>query len=211
MTSNKFLPFIFISLTFLFSCSQLQAEEKKAFTRGNETGNPVLGNTGTAIDEDKCKSMAVDVSIVAFSGDTNGMLYDPYDLRKGDGAIFINQTRRTIKEELNEFCKNEKMSATLEKFKDKFHVTCSSACQDQSQIFKSEKKKTTADTVCLSICNNTYRSLERSIEAANLAKSSSNKSAADCSASVSNVGRGITQTKDFDKIIDKAKSGAVQK
>ena len=211
MTRNKLLPFICIGLTLLFSCSQLQAEEKKVFARGNETGNPVLGNTGIAIDEDKCNSMAIEVSTVAFSGDTNGMLYDPYDLRKGDGATFINQTRRAIKEELNLFCKNEKTGATLEKFRDKFHTTCSSSCQDQSKMFRSERKKTTADTVCLSICNNTYRSLEMAIQAANLVKSSANKNNVDCSASVSNASRGITQTKDFDKIIDKVKSGSVQK
>lgn len=211
MTSNKFLSFIFLGLTFLASYSSLQAQEKKESTRGNETGNPVLESSGIAINEDKCKSLAVDVSTVAFSGDTNGMLYDPYDLRKGDGATFINQTKRAIKEELNEFCKNEKTGATLEKFKDKFHMTCSSSCQDQSKMFRSERKKTTADTVCLSICNNTYRSLEMAIDAANLAKSSINKRAGDCSANVSNASRGITQTKDFDKIIEKVKSGSAQK
>lgn len=172
-----------------------------------------FGNTvfaGTAIDDEKCKSLASDVSIVAFSGDTNGMLYDPYDLRKGDGATYISQTRKAIKEEMVEFCKSEK-AVTLEKFREKFHGTCSSSCQDQSKIIKNKNAQMNADTVCLSVCNKTDRSLEMYIAGANLAKSAAKKENADCSSSVSSAGRGMIKTKDLDEVAEKAQSASIQK
>lgn len=166
----------------------------------------------TIIKEEKCVKLAVNVSIVEFSFDTNGMLYDPYKLRKDKGGDFIDKTRTALDKKMEEFCKSEKAGVSIEEFRDKFHESCSDECQNQSKMFKDTlfgNMKTNADSVCMEICNKTSDKLDMFIEGIDLGKNLTKKGSGDCSASVSDSGRGVVKTKDFDTIIENVKSSPV--
>ena len=110
------------------------------------------------------------------------------------------------------FCQSEKEGVAIEAFRDKFNETCSNECQDQSSIFKDpligdNSMKMNADAVCLSICNSTRKKLEMFIEGVGLGRSLSEKDSADCSASVTNSGRNVTN-KDFDTVIKEVRSSS---
>lgn len=171
----------------------------------------------TIIKEEKCTRLASDVSIVAFSFDTNGMLYAPYQLQKGKGIEYIDKTRTALNHKMVEFCQSEKAGVFIEEFRDKFHGACSNECQEQSSIFKdpligTNSMKMNADTVCLSICNKTKDKLDMFIEGIDLGKNLTKKGSGECGASISNSGRGVVKTKDFDTIIENVKSSsAIQK
>ena len=167
----------------------------------------------TIIKEEKCKSLAHNLSITAFSSNNNGMLYAPYKLSEDKGEEYINKTRRALQEKMLKFCESKKVGVSVEEFRDKHHEVCSSECQEQSSIFKdpligANKTKMNADTVCLSICNKTRGKLDMFIEGIGLGKSLSKEASADCSASVSNSGRDIIKTDDLDSVNKKVKSSS---
>lgn len=167
----------------------------------------------TIIKDEKCVRLAGDVSIVAFSFDTNGTLYNPYQLSKGKGVEYIQNTRTALEKKMVEFCKSEKKGVSIEDFRDKFHGACSNECQEQSSMFKApligtNSMKSNADTVCLSICNKTRAKLDMFIGGIELGKSLTKKGSGDCSASVSDAGRATVKTKDFDTVIENVKSSS---
>lgn len=165
----------------------------------------------TIVKEEKCINLANDVSMTAFSFDTNSMLYTPYELNKGKGAEYINKVRVALNDRITKFCKSDKAGVAIEEFRDEFHGACSDECQEQSSMFKdpligANRMKVNADAACLSICNKTRGKLDVLIDGIELGKSLTKKGSGDCSASVLDVNRGIIKTKDFDAVIENVKS-----
>lgn len=145
----------------------------------------------TTINEEDCLKFAGKVSIFAFSIDLDGnnFLYRSYELNKGKGAEYMDNTRKALEQKMIDFCKSNK-PVFIEDFQEKYHMACSNECQEQSSIFKDhllsgKNFKTNADSICLSICNRTYDKFDFFVDGINLGKNISKKRQHDCSKGVS--------------------------
>lgn len=149
----------------------------------------------TPMGQEKCKDLAVDLSIVDFSPDRGGnsVVYDRLGLNNKLGYKYIDDTRMQLKDKLQAYCVG---SPTIESMIKAHHAECSQVCQDNATalfkkpLFGENQKKLDADTACLMVCNRSQNKLSAMLEGATLAK----KNTADCSGQVSNHKRGSKPT-----------------
>lgn len=158
----------------------------------------------TILKNELCGKLSQDFSFGAFAFYTNGMLFDPYSLRKGKGVKFIDTTRKSLEKKMTEFCKTKTTSTSIEDFRDKFKSTCSDECSEQFSLSK-DALENDAKVVCLTICDKSKDKLDLFIEGINLGKNLSQKESSDCSKGVSDTSRSENSIKNFNSIIEHAK------
>lgn len=152
-----------------------------------------------------CEELGVKVSIVAFSPDQNPP-YSMTGLTNEKAANYFNTARKQIHENLSAYCKDDESLKTIDDFQKQFHGSCSPACSDnldkfyKDSILGASKEKNKADLTCLSICNQTSRSLELLETGARFAGKQSVTAAGDCNGVVADSGRNKTKGPSWDEV-----------
>lgn len=159
-----------------------------------EEPNEYLRSGQVKMSAKDCEELGVKVSIVAFSSDHNSS-FSMLGLNDKKAANFFDTARKQIHEKISAYCKDDKSLKTIDDFQEQFHASCSPACSDnldkfyKDSILGASKEKSNADLTCLSLCNQTSRSLELLKTGARFAGKSASSAAGDCTGVVSNKGR----------------------